>query len=102
MDSELSIDNDELTLLYVENCTELDMTNERENAVSITSSNNLTDQVKRIIDNLIIESFRHDEYQSNCFEELIKIWLGEKFLAASSTLDINKETDGFDDCKAYI
>jgi hypothetical protein len=102
MDSELSNDNDELALINIENCTELDMTNDGNNAVSINSSINLTDKVKNIIDNLVIESFRHKEYQRNCFEELIKIWLGENFLAISSTLDIKKETDRFDDCKAYI
>jgi len=102
MDSKLSTDNDELALMNIQNCTELDMTNVGNNAVSINSSINLTDKVKNIIDNLVIESFRHKEYQRNCFEELIKIWLGDNFLAISSTLDIKKETDRFDDCKAYI
>jgi len=91
MDLELSIENDELALMNVENSTELDKTNDGNNPVSIISSINLTDQVKRIIDNLITESFRHKEYQSNCFEELIKIWLGENFLAVSLTLDIKKK-----------
>jgi len=88
MDSELSNDNDELALMNIQNCTELDMTNDGNNAVSINSSINLTDKVKNIIDNLVIESFIHKEYQRNCFEELIKIWLGDNFLEISSTLDI--------------
>jgi len=96
------MDNNEVALMNIENCSELDMMNDGNNAVSITSSINLTDKVKNIIDNLVIESFRHKEYLSNCFEELIKIWLGENFLAVSSTLDIKKETERFDDCKAYI
>jgi len=76
--------------MNIENCTEFDMTNDGNNVVSINSSLNLTDKVKNIIDNLVIESFRHKEYQRNCFEELIKIWLGENFLAISSLLDIKK------------
>jgi len=103
IDSELTMDNNnDVALMNIEDCTELDMMNYGNNAVSITSSINLTDNVKNIIDNLVIESFRHKDYLSNCFEELIKIWLGENFLAVSSTLDIKKETERFDDCKAYI
>jgi len=85
-----------------ENCTELNIINESNNGGLITSSLNLTDKVMNIIDNLVVEQFRHKEYLSNCFEELIKIWLGDNFLAVSSTLDIKKETDRLDDCKDYI
>jgi len=94
----------ELALMNEENCTELDMMNEENNAILITSSINLTDEVKNIFEDLIIENFRHQDYQSYCFERLIKVWLGENFLAAlSSSLDINKETDRFDnDVKDYI
>ena len=94
----------ELALMNEENCTELDMMNEENNAILITSSINLTDEVKNIFENLVIENFRHQDYQSNCFEKLIKIWLGENFLAASSpSLDIKKETERFEnDFKDYI
>jgi len=96
MDSELAMINEE-------NCTELDMINEENNAILITSSINLTDEVKNIFEDLIIENFRHQDYQIYCFEKLIKVWLGENFLAASSpSLDIKKETDRFNDCKTYI
>jgi len=95
MDSEIGIRE--------ENCTELDMINKVNNVDSITSCINLTDEVKIIFENLVIENFRHQNYQSNCFEELIKIWLGENFLVASPKLDIKKETERFDnDCRAYI
>ena len=93
----------ELALMNEENCSELDMINEENNAILITSSINLTDEVKNIFEDLIIESFRHQDYQRYCFEKLIKVWLGENFLAASSpSLDIKKETDRFNDCKTYI
>jgi hypothetical protein len=93
----------ELALMNEENCSELDMMNEENNAILITSSINLTDEVKNIFEDLIIESFRHQDYQRYCFEKLIKVWLGENFLAASSpSLDIKKETDRFNDCKTYI
>jgi len=55
MDFELSIDNDELALINVHNCTEFDITKDGNNAVSIISSINLTDQVKRMIENLVTE-----------------------------------------------
>ena len=93
----------ELALMNEENCTELDMMNEENNAILITSSINLTNEVKNIFEDLIIENFRHQDYQRYCFEKLIKVWLGENFLAASSpSLDIKKETDRFNDCKIYI
>ena len=92
-----------LALMNEENCTELDMMNEENKAILITSSINLTHEVKNIFEDLIIESFRHQDYQRYCFEKLIKVWLGENFLAVSSpSLDIKKETDRFNDCKAYI
>ena len=95
MDSEIGIRE--------ENCTELDMINKVNNVDSITSCINLTDEVKIIFENLVIENFRHQNYQSNCLEELNKIWLGENFLVASPKLDIKKETERFDnDCRAYI
>jgi len=57
-----------------------------------------------VSEDLIIENFRHQDYQINSFKRLIKVWLGENFLAASSpSLDIKKETDRFDnDVKDYI
>jgi len=65
------------------------MMNEEKNAILLTSSINLTDEVKIIFEDLVIEKFRHQEYQRNRFEKLIKIWLGENFLVASSPyLDI--------------
>ena len=89
MDLELNIDNDELALMNEENCTELDMMNGVNNVDLITCSINLTDKVKIIFDNLVIEKFRHQDYQTNCFEKLIKIWLEEKYLVDSSpSLDI--------------
>jgi hypothetical protein len=95
--------NSELTLMNEENCTDFDMMNEENNAILITSSINLTDEVKNIFEDLVIENFRHQDYQINCFERLIKVWLGENFLAASSpSLDIEKETDRFKYCKTYI
>jgi hypothetical protein len=103
MDSELGIDNDKLALMNEENHTELDMMNGVNNVDLITRSVNLTDEVKIIFDNLVIEQFRHQDYQSNCFEELIKIWLGQNFLLPSLALDIKKETERFDnDCRDYI
>jgi len=94
----------ELALMDEENCTELAMMNEENNTILITSSINLTDEVKNIFEDLVIENFRHQDYQNNCFERLIKVWLGENFLAASSpSLDIKKETERFDnDVKDYI
>ena len=78
----------------------LALTNEEKNEGVITSGINLTDEVKIVIDNLINEQFRHQDYQSDCFEKLINIWLGEKFLETSSTLDINQETERFEiNCK---
>jgi len=69
----------------------------------ITSSIYLTDKVKIIIDNLVIEQIRHKDYQSYCFEKLIEIWLGENFLATSTlTLDIKKEMERFEYCKDYM
>jgi len=92
----------ELTLMNEKNCTESGKMNGVHNVDFINSSINLTDEVKIIFDNLVIEKFRHKDYQFNCFEKLIKIWLGENFLAVSSSLDIKKETDRLNDCKAYI
>jgi hypothetical protein len=94
----------ELALMNEGNCTELDMMNEENNTILITSSINLTDEVKNIFEDLVIENFRHQDYQNNCFERLIKVWLGENFLATSSpSLDIKKETERFDnDVKDYI
>jgi len=94
MDSELGMKE--------ENCTKSNIMYEINNENTITSSINLTNKVMNVIDNLIFEQFRHKEYQNNCFEELIKTWFGEKFLADLTILDIEKETDKFDDCKAYI
>jgi len=92
MMNELGINNNKLVL-----------TNEENNEGVIASSIILTDEVKIIFDNLIIEQFRHQDYQSNCFEELIKIWFGETFLMTSSTLDIKKETERFEiNFKEYI
>jgi hypothetical protein len=99
MDLELVIENDKLALMNEENWTESDMMHEEKNAEIIT----LPDKVKSLIENLIIEQYSHKEYQNNCFEELINIWLGESFLANSSTLNIKKETERFEnDCKAHI
>ena len=63
MDSELGMNE--------ENYVELSIKNEMNNGGLITSRINLTDRVKNTIDNLVIEHFRHTEYQSSCFEELI-------------------------------
>jgi len=60
----------ELALMNEENCTELDMMNEEKNAILITSSMNLTDEVKIIFEDLVIEYFQHQLYQSNCFKKL--------------------------------
>jgi len=93
----------ELALMNEENCTEFDMMNEENNAILITSSINLTKEVKNIFEDLIIENFRHQDYQRHCFEKLFNVWLGENFLSDSSpSLDIDKETDRFNDCKTYI
>ena len=93
----------ELALINEENCTELDMMNEENNAILSTSSINMTDEIKNIFEDLIIENFRHQDYQRYCFEKLIKVWLGENIVSASSlSLDIEKETDRFNDCKIYI
>jgi len=94
----------ELALMNEDNCTELDMMNEEKNAILITSSINLTDEVKIIFEDLVIENFRHNDYQSNCFYKLIKVWLGENFLVESSpSLNIKKETERFDnDVKKYV
>jgi len=87
----------ELALTNDENRTKFDMINEENNAILIASSINLTDKVKNIFEDLVIENFRHQDYQSNCFEKLIKVWLGEKFLATSlQSLDIEKEMERFD------
>jgi len=95
MDSELGMNE--------ENYVELNIKNEMNNGGLITSSVNLTDRVKNTIDNLVIEHFRHTEYQSSCFEELINTWLGENFLVTSSKLDIKNETERFEiNCKDYI
>ena len=51
----------------------LALTNEEKNEGVITSGINLTDEVKIVIDNLINEQFRHQDYQSDCFEKLINI-----------------------------
>jgi len=92
MMNELGINNDKLVLKNDEN-----------NEGVINSSISLTDDVKIIFDNLIIEQFRHQDYQIDCFEELIKIWFGENFLVTSSTLDIKNETERFEyNCKDYI
>jgi hypothetical protein len=92
MMNELGIDNDKLAL-----------TNEENNEGVITSSIHLTDEVKIIFDNLINEQFRHQDYQSDCFEELLKIWFGENLIVTSSTLDIKKETEIFEyNFKDYI
>jgi len=95
--------NSELALMNEENCTEFDMMNEENNTIFITSSN-LTDEVKNIFKDSAIENFRHQDYQSNCFEKLIKVWLGENFLADSSpSLDIKKETERFNNIvKNYV
>ena len=82
----------ELALMNEENCTEFDMMNEENNAILITSSINLTKEVKNIFEDLVIENFRHQDYQSIFFERLLKVWLGENFLAASLPfLDIKKK-----------
>jgi len=54
---EIGIDNDKLAL-----------TNEKNNAGVIASIINLADEVKIIIDNLVIKKFRHQDYQIYCFE----------------------------------
>jgi len=43
----------ELALTNEENCTELDMMNEENNAILLTSSINLTDEVKNIFEDLV-------------------------------------------------
>ena len=92
MMNESGINNDQLVL-----------TNEENNEGVISSSIILTDEVMIIFDNLIIEQFRHQDYQSNCFEDLINIWFGENYLVTSSTLDIKKETERFEtNYKDYI
>jgi len=69
----------------------------------ITSSINLTEEVMSIFDGLVIEQFSHENYQSDCFDKIIKIWIGENLLVTSSIIDINKETERFgNDCKGYI
>ena len=96
MDSELASINEKSS-------TELEIMNDENNAGLITSSINLTEEVKSIFDGLVIEQFNHENYQSDCFDKLIKIWIGENLLVTGSILDINKETEKFDnDCKAYI
>ena len=95
MDSELGMNE--------ENYVVLNIKNEMNDGGLITSSINLNDRVKNTIDNLVIEHFRHTEYQSSCFEELINTWLGENFLVTSSKLDIKNETERFEiNCKDYI
>jgi len=91
MDSELASMNEKSS-------TELEIMNDDNNAGSITSSINLNEEVKSIFDGLVIEQFSHENEQSDRFEIL-----GETFFVTSSILDINKETERFDnDCKAYI
>jgi hypothetical protein len=96
MDSELATMNEKSS-------TELEIMNDENNTDLITSSINLTDKVKKVFENLVIDHFRHINYQSACFEELINLWLGENFLVTSPILDIEKETERFDnDVKAYL
>ena len=102
-DSLIIIMDLELASMNEKNSTELEIMNDEKNAGLITSSINLTEEVKNIFDGLVIEQFSHEDYQNDRFEKLINIWIGENSLVTSSILDINKETERFDnDCKAYI
>ena len=93
----------ELASMNEKNSIELEIMKDENNAGLITSSINLTEEVKNIFDDLVIEQFSHENYQSDRFERLINIWIGENSLVTSSILDINKETERFDnDCKAYV
>ena len=95
MDSELDMINEE-------SITELDMVNYGKDTEVITSSIYLNDQVKNLIEELVVEQIRHKEKQILCFNELMKIWYGENFISAPTKLDIQKESGNFDDCKKYI
>ncbi len=95
--------NLELASMNEKSSTELEIMNDENNAGLITSSINLTEEVKSIFDGLVIDRFSHENYQSDCFDKLIKIWIGENLLVTGSILDINRETERFEnDCKAYI
>ena len=67
--------NLELASMNEKSSTELEIMNDDNNAVLITSSINLTEEVKSIFDGLVIEQFSHENYQSDCFDKLIKIWI---------------------------
>ena len=95
MDSELDMINEE-------SITELDMVNYGKDTEVITSSIYLNDQVKNLIEELVVEQIRHKEKQILCFNELMKIWYGENFISAPTKLDLQKESENFDDCKHYI
>ena len=98
-------------MINEENITELDMGNYEKDMVMVndendaevfTSSIYLNDQVKNLIEELVVEQIRHKEKQILCFNELMKIWYGENFISAPTKLDIQKESGNFDDCKKYI
>jgi len=58
MDLELGIKNDKLALMNKKNRTELDMMNGVNVVYLITSSINLTNEVKFTFENLVIELFK--------------------------------------------
>ena len=83
----------ELENMNEESIAELDMVNYGKDTEVITSSIYMNDQVKNLIEELVVEQIRHKEKQILCFNELMKIWYGENFISAPTKLDLQKESE---------
>ena len=88
-DTELVIGNDE-------NDTEIDINNE-DNIPNIS----LTDDVKELIKDLIVEQVDHNERQRSFFEELLRLWFGNNF-TVRSIKEEQKHTGRLLNCKQYV
>jgi len=98
-DAELEIYNDEndaeLEIYNDENDAEIEINND------IIPSISLTNDVKQLIECLVVEEINHNERQNGFFEELLRLWFGNN-VTVRSLIEHKEYEERLIDCKRYI
>ena len=98
-DTELEIYNDEndaeLEIYNDENDAEIEINND------IIPSISLTNDVKQLIQVLIVEQINHHERQNGFFEELLRLWFGNN-VTVRSLIEHKEYRKRLNDCKQYV
>ena len=98
-DTELEIYNDEndaeLEIYNDENDAEIEINND------IIPSISLTNDVKQLIQVLIVKQINHHERQNGFFEELLRLWFGNN-VTVRSLIEHKEYRKRLNDCKQYV